>query len=232
MIKNLNIGLLESNISYGDLVIMEYLSTNDTDLLAYLTMLEHREKDYIYDRINYDNVNHLITTGYITGITKDKEKFYVNEYKSRIKDVHSYLQLTEKGKSILNKFKENITTISSVNCIDIYEKFSKYWYDDNNLAYRVAALGSETEFRKALSEFREKHKYSDDIILKAVNLFFKEYKEKNIIKDDNEELYNWIYLTGRTEFIKGTGIKKLNVYCEAAKNAKLLSITNDIIISS
>ena len=120
----------------------------------------------------------------------------------------------------------------SINCINIYEKFSRYWYDDNNLAYRADALGSEIEFKKALSEFREKYEYSDETILKAVSLFFKEYKEKNKIKDDNEELYNWIYLTGRTELIKGTGTKKLKTYCEAAKNAKLLSITNDIIISS
>jgi len=231
MIKNLSIGLLESNISYGDLVIMEYLNTHDTNLLDYLTMLERREKDYIYDRINYDNINHLITIGYLTGITKEKENSYLNEYKNRIKEVHLYLKLTEKGKSILSKFKDKLHTTSSVNCLDIYEKFSKYWYDDNNVAYRTESLGIESEFRKALSEFREKYKYSDDIILKAVNLFFKEYKEKNKIKDENEELYNWIYLTGRIEFIKGTGTKKLSVYCEAAKNAKLLSITNDIIIS-
>lgn len=232
MIKTINNELIKYDISYGELVLMSYIQTKDTKLLEYISMFDKRENTYIYDRVNFDNVNHLIVNGYVIGTTEKQQKDYLNSPSNQIKDVDKYLKLTSKGKTLLQKFTNSCETIRTITTkLDIYDKFSSYWYTEDGIAHSAAALGEEIEYRATLSDFIVNGKYTEEEILKAVYLYFEEFKRRNKVDNGSEITTNWIYLANRIDFIKGNKASKLTTYCEMAKSAKLTTIGKDITIS-
>lgn len=232
MIKTINSVLIEYNISYGDLVLMSYIQTKDTELLEYISMFDKRENTYIYDRVNFDNVNHLITNGYVVGTTEKQQKDYLNSPSNQIKDVDKHLKLTSKGKTLLQKFTNSCEAIKTITAkLDIYDKFSQYWYTENGVAHSAAALGEEVKYKAALSEFIANGKYTEEEILKAVYLYFEEFKRRNNKENGDESTITWSFLANRIDFIKGNKASKLTTYCEMAKSAKLTAVGKDITIS-
>ncbi len=227
--------LYENDVTFAEMLILLHISNNvtDDDFYSYVALFDNREENYVYDRININIVFDLLSRAMIELV--NKKSTFTNKLSLTVNDISKTYILTTKGKATVKSFldldKDMIakhTNFTQKDNPTLLDKISSYWYDDRNVPYKTTSIGDNVAVAQAFKEFRKENpNYSDELIVKAVYIYFDEYKKRNGKSEDNMVNYN--FLTSRLDFITSNKPTSLKSFCEANKNSNVL--LSDMIIS-
>ena len=226
--------LYENNITFAELAILLYLNKqiSKTDFYNYVKLFETREKNYVYDRININIVFDLLEEKLIVSL--EKEDTFVNKLAITLDTLLTSYKPTKKGLLLVNKFTDIFNNTSKINNLiqtdstnSFLDDICRYWYDDRYVPFKTTAISDKSALEAAFKKFREDNSdFSNDLIRKAVLIYFEQYRKSNCKSEDGVVSYN--FLTSQLDFIAGSKTYSLKTFCETNKNSNVL-IANKII---